>query len=242
MASASLVMQQWRNSLAQTKSLNILFTSAGRRVELMRAFRQAYADLGLAGKIVATDINPLAPSLQCVDKPYIVPRFTTPEYIPTLVEICRREKIDMIFPLIDPDIPILAQNREALEATGAKVFVIPTDMAEVVSDKWKTSNFFAQHKIPTARSWLPESLDSGAEFPLFIKPRRGSASEHTFKIRNAKDLNFFCEYVPEPIIQEYLPGPEITNDVMCDAAGNVLSIVSRQRMEVRGGEVMKGVT
>jgi carbamoyl-phosphate synthase large subunit len=55
-------------------------------------------------------------------------------------------------------------------------------------------------------------------------------------------LDFFIYYVPEPILQEYLPGPEITNDVICDFEGHVLAVVSRQRIEVRWGEVAKGKT
>ena len=79
-------------------------------------------------------------------------------------------------------------------------------------------------------------------FPLFIKPRRGSAAENTFKIHNPQELEFFQEYVPEPIIQEFIDGPEITNDVVCDLEGQVLAVVSRKRIAVRGGEVVKGVT
>src|SRR5205809_533179 len=35
--------------------LNVLFSSAGRRVELMRAFRKAYGALALAGQIICVD-------------------------------------------------------------------------------------------------------------------------------------------------------------------------------------------
>jgi carbamoyl-phosphate synthase large subunit len=44
--------------------VNLLFVSAGRRVELLRLFRQAYRRLRLDGRIIATDIDPLAPALQ----------------------------------------------------------------------------------------------------------------------------------------------------------------------------------
>ena len=84
--------------------LNLLFTSVGRRVELLRAFHRAYRDLGREGYIVATDIDPLAPALQEADRPYIVPRLRDPAYMPALVEICRRESIGLVFPLIDPEL------------------------------------------------------------------------------------------------------------------------------------------
>jgi carbamoyl-phosphate synthase large subunit len=48
--------------------------------------------------------------------------------------------------------------------------------------------------------------------------------------------------VPNAVIQEFLPGPEITNDLVCDLNSDVLAVVSRRRIEVRAGEVAKGIT
>jgi len=228
---------------SSNKTVHVLFTSAGRRVELMRAFRRAYESLGISGHIVAADIDPLAPALQEVDIPYIVPRLTEPEYMPSLLEICRREQIDLIFPLIDPDIPVLAARRSEIEATGARLAVVSPEAAEMTADKWQTTRFFQSLGLPTPQSWLPgQASADDLTFPVFIKPRRGSAAQYTFKVCNADELEFFVNYVPDPIIQEYLPGPEITNDVVCDLDGEVLAVVSRQRIEVRWGEVAKGVT
>jgi carbamoyl-phosphate synthase large subunit len=223
--------------------VNVLFTSAGRRVELLRAFRRAYRELNLDGEIVAVDVDPLAPALQEADHVYMVPRFTAHDYVPALIEICRRESIKLLFPLIDPDIPILAGHQEQLQVTGARVIVVPKDAAETTADKWLTAEFFQGLNIHTPRSWLPGQLDAlAATYPLFIKPRRGSASRHTFRADNPREFNFFVDYVPDPIIQECLAGPEITNDVICGLDGTLLAVVSRQRIEVRWGEVAKGVT
>jgi carbamoyl-phosphate synthase large subunit len=225
------------------KDINLLFTSAGRRVELLRAFRRAYQSLGLGGNIIAVDIDPLAPALQVADRAYIVPRLDSPDFIPTLAEIIRREQVDLIFPLIDPDIPLLAAYRPVLEAIGARLAVVSQEAAAVAADKWLTAHFFQNLGLATPRSWQAGKLDpAAAEFPLFIKPRRGSAAQHTFKVKDARELTFFSDYVCNPIIQEYLPGPEITNDVICDLKGEVLAVVSRRRIEVRWGEVAKGVT
>jgi carbamoyl-phosphate synthase large subunit len=224
-------------------SINILFTSVGRRVELLRAFRQTYQALGLSGKIIATDIDPLAPALQLADQFHMAPRFTSPDYIPALLEICRREAISLIFPLIDPDIPLLAAQKEAFAAVGTQVVVVDAAAAAVTADKWETTRFFRELGLAVPQSWLPDTLDlAAAGYPLFIKPRQGSAAKHTFRVNNRRELDFFLDYVPDPIIQECLPGPEITNDVVCDLDGKLLAVVSRQRIEVRWGEVAKGVT
>ena len=223
--------------------VNVLFTSVGRRVELLRAFRRAYHSLGLGGQIIAVDTDPLAPALQVTDRPYIVPRLNLPDYIPTLADICEREQVGLVFPLIDPDIPVLARHRGVLEATGARLAVVSTEAARTVADKWQTHRLLRRLNLPTPRSWLPGELaPAQAEYPLFIKPRFGSAGKSAFKVRDAGELAFYTDYAPDPIIQEYLPGPEITNDVICDLEGQVLAVVSRQRIEVRWGEVAKGVT
>lgn len=224
-------------------SINILFTSVGRRVELLRSFRKAYRTLGVGGRIVAVDVDPLAPALREADVTYIVPRVDDPAYIPTLLEILQREQPATVFPLIDPEIPVLAAHRETLEATGTRLAVVSSGAAAVAADKWLTNEFFARLELKVPRSWLPAQLDPlKAEYPLFIKPRRGSASHHTFQVEDPQQLAFFSRYVSEPIIQEFLPGPEITNDVICDPDGSVLAVVSRQRIRVRAGEVIVGKT
>ncbi len=221
----------------------MLFCSVGRRVELLRAFRRGYESLGLQSHIVALDMDPLAPALQLADSPYLVPRLTSPNYIPKLVQICLRERVTHVFPLIDPDIPVLAANRKAIEETGARLAVVSREGAEIAADKWQTIGFFQNLGLPTPRSWRPADIPvTDLEYPVFIKPRRGSAAQNTFKICNAEQLSFFVGFVTEPIIQEYLPGPEITSDVICDLEGELLAVISRQRIEVRWGEVAKGVT
>lgn len=224
--------------------VNVLFTSAGRRVELLTAFRQAYTTLGLSGRVVAVDIDALAPTAQVADRFYLVPRFNDPSYLPTVLDICRREEITLIFPLIDPEISMMAKDREAWEATGAKLAVVPYESAQMCHDKWLTYEFFKRIGVPVPRSWLPEHLDMDnlPAFPLFIKPRSGSSSINTFKVNNARELEFLKDYIPNPIIQEFLPGEEITHDVICDVDGTFLGVISRKRLQVRSGEVSRGVT
>ncbi|MBN1910105.1 MAG: ATP-grasp domain-containing protein [Pirellulales bacterium] len=223
--------------------VNILFTSVGRRVELLRSFREAYAELGLSGRIVATDIDPLAPGLRLADSPYLVPGLHSPDFVPALEEILRREHVSVVFPLIDPDIFVLAAHRERLENTGARLAVVETEAAGLTADKWLTTSFFNRLGLPTARSWLPgdHELEELA-YPLFIKPRSGSASHHTFRVDTPQQLAFFSEYITDPIIQEFLAGPEITSDVICDLEGELLAVVSRQRIRTQGGEVIVGKT
>lgn len=221
--------------------VNVLLTSIGRRVELVHAFRQAYAELSLKGNLVATDIDPLAPAFRQVDRYYMVPRVDDSDYVPMLAAICERESIDLIFPLIDPDVPVLAAGRVELEQYGAHLATVTAQVAETVNDKWLTYQFFQSIEVPAPRSWDRAPADQ-VSFPLFVKPRVGSAGRDAVKVENPEQLLQALERVERPLVQEFLPGPEITNDVSCSLKGELWAVVSRRRIEVRWGEVAKGVT
>jgi carbamoyl-phosphate synthase large subunit len=222
--------------------INIAFTSVGRRVELLRLFRRAYQDLGLDGRIIALDIDPLAPALQVADGRYIVPRLDDPDFIPTLAQICRREHVNLILPRIDADLLVLCKGRQEIEQTGARLAMVSPEAAALACDKWRTYEFFRKLGLLTPRSWLADLAVHSVPYPLFIKPRFGNGGTGAYKVENPRELEFFLNYVPQPIVQELIPGPEITTDVICDLNGDVLAAVSRQRIEVRSGEVAKGVT
>lgn len=223
--------------------LNVLLTSVGRRVALLKVFRDAFHELEIDGRIVAIDKSPYAPALQYADESYIVPGLDDPAYEENLLEIAAHEKIDVVFPLIDPDIAALLRARDKLAAVGARVASVSAESLEAVTDKWKTCRLFLSLEISTPQTWLPEQLNPDeVEYPVFMKPRKGSSSADCFVVRDADQLRFFSSYIDRPIVQEYLTGPQITNDVICDLEGDVLAVVSRERIAVRGGEVTIGRT
>jgi carbamoyl-phosphate synthase large subunit len=210
---------------------------------LVRAFRRGLDELGLDGRLVGVDIDPLAAALQVTDSSRIVPRFTSPDYIPALLDVCREEDIDLLVPLNDHEMPSLVGHIDDFERLGVRPLVLGPGTYPFTDDKLATHRFFVDLGVPTPETWTPEfaqSADLG--FPLFVKPRRGSSGKDAFLVRNSRELDFFCDYVDEPLVQEYVEGPEITSDVLCDASGSVRSVVSRRRIEVRAGEVSKGVT
>lgn len=226
-----------------TTAASILFTSAGRRVELIRAFRKALRKLDVEPRLVATEMTQLAPASQVVDDLVIVPATESRDWISQILQVCQDYSIDVVFPLIDPDIPVLAGRHREFAEIGTKLAVCHPDAAAVCGDKLKTRDALIRLGVPTADVWSAGSQTwQAADFPLFIRPRKGSAGQHSYRVDNPDELHFFSKYVPDPIVQRYLEGPEVTTDVVADLNGEILSIVSRQRLEIRAGEVAKGVT
>jgi carbamoyl-phosphate synthase large subunit len=210
---------------------------------LVRAFHRAYQRLGLDGRVIGTDTDWLAPALQVVDRAILVPRYTDRDFLPRLLDECSNEYVSMLLPLADPEIPILAAARSDFHALGVRMGVVEAVAADISGDKWLTAEFFRRLSLATPRSVLPESLDQREfRFPCFIKPRWGSAGIDAYRCDSEQELEFFLPRVPQPIIQEFIHGPEVTTDVVCDFQGRMLTQVSRQRIAVRGGEAMKSVT
>jgi len=151
--------------------------------------------------------------------------------------------INLIIPLIDTELILMANNSEVFEGIGVKVLVSSMELNKIANNKKYTYNFFVSNNIPTPRVYSDEEIGRKEyQFPLLIKPYDGSSSKGVTKIMNEKELEFFKEYIPNAMIQEYVSGEEYTIDVMVDFYGNIKTIVPRLRIETRAGEVSKGVT
>ena len=84
--------------------MNILITAASRRVPLVQGFKQALASLGVAGRVIVTDVNPLSPAVHVADQAYRVPLAHDPEYLPELLKICEAEGVRLAVPTIDDEV------------------------------------------------------------------------------------------------------------------------------------------
>jgi carbamoyl-phosphate synthase large subunit len=223
---------------------NILFTSAGRRVSLVRHFKETLHTLGLTGKLVTTDFQKNAPAPFVADFQEQVPRVTDPCYIDFLKDICCKHAIRLMIPLIDTELHVLAPHREAFAAMGATLLVSSPAVGEICINKRKTATFFKDAGVETPAILDPDEIlaDPQAEYPFMLKPASGSCSVNVHKICNARELEFFKDYVPDAIVQEFISGEEYTLDVLVDFNGKVRSVVPRLRIETRAGEVSKGMT
>jgi carbamoyl-phosphate synthase large subunit len=224
-------------------NLNILFTCVGRKVSLIQSFRQSFKQLNIEGTIVGIDSSPLSAALNVCDYKYIVPPAKHPEYIHTILSLCREYNIRLLIPLIDIDLLVLAKYRSVFTESGILPLVSCLPVVRICRDKRATAQFFSEYSIPTVQSFSLDSLESNyMRYPLFIKPASGSGSIKAFKILNRDELSFFLKYVPDPIVQEYACGQEYTIDALSDLDGHVINAVPRKRLEVRAGEISKGKT
>lgn len=224
--------------------INILILSAGRRVELVNCFKEARNNLKIKGNVVAADLSDTAPALYHADKRYLICKILDENYINEIIDICKKENIHLIVPTIDTELYKLSTNKEFIEReTNAKVLISSERVIKICRDKYNTQHFFEQNGFKAPKLITKKDIENkDYKLPLFIKPLNGSSSINTFKINNERELDFFLEYVPQPIVQEFIQGEEYTIDAFLDFDSNIITIVPRERIATRGGEVLKGVT
>lgn len=218
--------------------MKILFTSVGRRVELVQAFKNAAAELNINLTIYGADFSDFAPALFFCDKRIRICKIRDEKYIPSLIDICRDEKIDALIPTIDTDLLVLSQNKSKFEEIGTKVLISAEDKIKVCRDKRDTAKFFQSIGL---KSPLPvdDYKKYNLGFPAFIKPKDGSSSINAYKVNDASELKTYAKEVPDYIIAPFIEGTEYTIDAFCDLNGSPLLITPRIRLAVRSGEVLK---
>jgi len=225
------------------KSVNVLITAASRRVALVRSFGDALAELGVKGSVIATDVDPLSASLAFSHKNIIVPLSTSPDYIDKIKQVCEKEKVSLLIPTIDEELNLFGRHKKDFAEIGVKIPVSEEEIGEICNDKYKTYCFFRDNNLPIAQTWLPDEIRKiEPSFPLFIKPRIGRGAVNAYPVKNQKELDFFLDYVKDPVVQTFLPGDEYTVDILCDFSGEVISVVPRQRLVIRSGVCDRGRT
>ncbi|KQR91841.1 carbamoyl phosphate synthase large subunit [Chryseobacterium sp. Leaf180] len=221
---------------------NILITSAGQRVSLVRAFQKELKNFHQASKVYTVDLNPmLSPACQISDGSRSVKKVTDENYIQELLKICQNLQISLIIPTIDTELLVLAENRDLFLANNIIPVVSDKYFVSICRDKRQMNKFFQKYYVD-----IPKSVDKNTPtFPLFIKPYDGSLSKDIFLINNKSDLTdyhlsnpkfMFMEYIDHTIHDEY------TVDTYYDKNGVLKCAVPRKRMVVRAGEINKGVT
>lgn len=226
--------------------MNILILSAGTRDKVVQYFKK---ELAGKGRVIATDCSNLAPAVYEADAFYLVPRITAPDYLDRVLEICRKEKITGVFSLIDPELSLLAKERERFLAVGTTPIVSGYELVETCFDKYRMFELLQKMQIPTARCYTDQESFYRAEeageisYPVFVKPVRGSASIHINKVESKKEMEVLFDLYEDLMIQEYMDGTEFGADVYVDmVSGKCTDIFVKKKIKMRAGETDKSVS
>ena len=226
--------------------MNILVLSCGTRNKIIQYFKR---ELNGAGKVIATDMSPNAPALYEADVHYIVPRMTAPGYLDMIYDICRKEQVTGVLSLIDPELSLLALHEEEFHALGVTVIGSFYDLCERTRDKWQMFCWLKEHGYACAESYIDREAFYGdvragkINYPVFVKPIRGSASIAISKVQDQETVDLLFEHADDLMIQEYLKGQEIGADCYIDMiSGELISVFTKKKLVMRAGETDKSIS
>lgn len=231
--------------------INVLILSVGTRNKIVQYFKEVLTakDGKKLGKVIATDMSNVAPAIYDADKFYQVPRITADGYIDIIFDICRKENINAVLSLIDPELSLLAKHKNKFEDLGVTVIGSDYRLCEMSFDKMQMYEWLTIHGYKTAQSYTNkeafyQSIETGKiTYPVFVKPIRGSASIAVNKVQNKKMIELLFELDDNLMIQEFLQGQEIGADVYIDIiSGEVVSIFTKKKLVMRAGETDKSVS
>ncbi len=226
---------------------NILILSCGARNLLMRYFKDKANGFH---KVVGTDCSVYSSALYEADAHYIVPSIADSCYVDTVLEICRRESINAVLPLLEDELHLIAANRQRFISAGVTPVVSSEDAVLICRDKYAFYRYLRQNSLPAITScdsfqaFLREAERGNMKLPVFFKPARGCGSIGAQKIEHEDLLNALCKHHSEPyIIQNFAEGEEFGADIYVDLLTKTLvSIFVKKKLRMRAGETDKSLS
>lgn len=225
---------------------NILILSCGTRNKIIQYFKKTLCG---KGNVIATDCSRYAPALYDADKYYIVSRMIEPGYLDEILNICQTEKISGVLSLIDPELALLAKNKDLFESIGTKVVGSSYELCNRALNKMEMYKWLLGQGYNCAKSYDSierfeiDRKNEEIMFPLYVKPICGSASVSTRKVYDIDTLRLICKQNENMMIQEYLNGQEIGVDCYIDLiSGEAISIFTKKKLLMRAGETDKAIS
>ena len=224
--------------------VKVLVTGAGALLGqgVIKSLRQSSLEVSIG----AADPMPLSAGLFWAEEAYVIRMATDPAYLDRLGEVLEQAKPDIVIPGTDVELPILAANREKLEAEfGTRVLVSDPRVIAIADDKFLTFQFLSEAGLAPPASALPEDAEGLGQlvdavgFPLIVKPRIGARSVGVSRVTTRDELNEAVSGREGLVVQECVAGEgdEYTASVLVFDGDPKASIVMRR--DLRDGNTYR---
>ena len=157
------------------ENTNILILSCGTRNKIVQYFKK---ELEGIGQVIATDCSELAPALYDADKYFVVPKMSEKGYLDIILSICKENNIKAVLSLIDPELSLLAKEKQRFLSIGTTPIISDYDIIELCFDKYETYKFLTSNGFKAIKTYIKKEEfykdveDEKIKYPVFIKPVR----------------------------------------------------------------------
>lgn len=219
--------------------MNLLLSCIGQRGYIADFFRP---HLSKRDRILGSGNSRWTPGFTRCDAAFLLPDIPHEDYLPSVLKLCERERVDAVLSFNDNDVVRLVRAQEEFQKRGITLLMPPLEIAEIAFDKYRTFEFLTANDIPTPKTALTPEDAAGFAFPLYVKPRRGSGSADTFIARNDREMRTFFEYRPDMIIQEAVVGEAFNIELCTDFSGTPVGLSTWKKHRSRLGETEQAET
>jgi len=207
---------------------------------------------GRNDRVIGIDANPEAIGRHFVDRFHVVPLVADSRYADELLDVIRKEKVDVFISWLDPEIRFW--NRWAMNP----ILPFPGSMARTHTFNFRPDLGCFYDKLECVKMLkergfcVPDTVASAfgspmPELPCILKPRVSTGSRDVIKIEDEVAWDFHIMRLAHKgrfVAQEFIDGPEYTVDFFADK-GKVANLVVRRRLEHQGvslrGEVVRSL-
>lgn len=248
--------------------IRVLLTSVGGLVapSMIKSLKECTSD---EFYVVGIDMHKEAVGFYFTDRKYIVPSGDSDEYPEKLLNIAKKEKIDVILPLSDEELLNLSKNKKMFEKEGVLIACSDYEIINTASNKAAMLQFLGKRGILIPKYRIPhninelqrnvESLGYPKESVVF-KPQHSRGARGFWILRGDLDkrrmilqsrarqeitLDWLLESLddnkqfPEVLVMEYLPCKDFNVDVLAKH-GECFYVIPNQRIVPDAGPVQVG--
>lgn len=168
--------------------------------------------------IIGCDISDDPAMNLLVDKYYQVPKYTEENYSTVLLEICKKEKVDVFFPHISMELPVIQRNIRDFHNIGVKVAISESETLEIANSKYQLYEFMKKLGLTVPKYFLVDSSETLKKritemgypsMPVCVKMTQNSGSRGVRIVRqNLSKSDIF--------LHEKLTSLNVTLDEMCE--------------------------
>ena len=149
------------------KNINVLITGAGAPgapgiIKSLKSVQERKI------RIIGLDMDKDAVGFAMVDKHYIIPQADDKNFIKKVFEIAKKEKIDVIIPLVTKELIKFAQNKDFFEKNGIKISISNQENLKIVNNKYFLMDICKKNDIPTPIFYLVKNYKDFEKAVFFL--------------------------------------------------------------------------
>lgn len=112
-------------------------------------------------RIVGVDMSDDKTAMELlVDKYYQVPAYTSHDYVDIVIDICKRDNIDIFFPHISMELPFIAARIEEFNKIGVKVAMSDLRTLDIANSKFKLYEFMKARGLTVPGYFFVDSSET----------------------------------------------------------------------------------